>query len=160
MIDGLGHGVDAAVAAAEGLKMAAAHDSSGPKRMLESAHQALKHTRGAAMALAEIDLSSRRVRYAGVGNIVAATASADLLRRMVSHDGTLGHEARMFQEFDYILEPGQALILHSDGLKSHWQLDRLPGLLFRDPFLVAGVLYRDLFKGRDDATVVVARVAA
>ena len=29
-----------------------------------------------------------------------------------------------------------------------------------DTFLIAGVLYRDHFKGQDDATVVVARVAA
>jgi anti-sigma regulatory factor (Ser/Thr protein kinase) len=160
VIDGLGHGVDAAAAAAEAVKTVAAVDTRGPERTLEAAHNALKPTRGAAMAVAEIDLRSRRISYAGVGNIVAATASGSALRRMVSFDGTLGHEAAKIQAFEYALDPGQLLIMHSDGLKSHWKLEAYPGLTGRDPLLIAGVLYRDLFKGRDDVTVVVARAAA
>ena len=50
--------------------------------------------------------------------------------------------------------------MHSDGLRSHWKLDEYPGLLARDPFLIAGVLYRDYVKGLDDVTVVVGRVVA
>jgi hypothetical protein len=82
------------------------------------------------------------------------------MRRMVSFDGTIGHEVHRIQGFDYRLEPGHLLVMHSDGLRSHWDIDRYPGLLTRDPFLIAGVLYRDNFKGNDDATVVVARMQA
>jgi anti-sigma regulatory factor (Ser/Thr protein kinase) len=160
VIDGLGHGADAATAAATAVKTVSEHASRGPERTLEAAHNALKPTRGAAMAMAEIDVAARRISYAGVGNIVAGVASGEGLRRMVSYDGTLGHEAGRIQAFEYPLEAGQTLIMHSDGLRSQWKLDRCPGLLERDPFLVAGLLYRDLFKGRDDATVVVARMAA
>jgi hypothetical protein len=45
--------------------------------------------------------------------------------------------------------------MHSDGIATQWDLGRYPGLLARDPSLIAGVLYRDFLRGRDDATVVV-----
>jgi hypothetical protein len=47
--------------------------------------------------------------------------------------------------------------MHSDGVASLHDLAPYPGLLRRDPGLIAGVLYRDLARRRDDATVVVAR---
>ena len=53
---------------------------------------------------------------------------------------------------------GALTVLHSDGLKSRWSLDGYPGLLQRDPTVIAGVLLRDFERGRDDATAVVARV--
>jgi hypothetical protein len=43
--------------------------------------------------------------------------------------------------------------MHSDGLLSRWSLDVYPGLARRDPALLAGVLYRDFRRGRDDVTV-------
>lgn len=157
VIDGLGHGTEAGAAAQEAVRVIAAQKRRTPEQVLESVHGAIRHTRGAAMALAEIEIGSHRVRYAGVGNIVGATAFPGVVRRMVSFDGTVGHEVHKIQGFDYTLEPGHVLIMHSDGLKSHWQLERYPGLLMRDPFLIAGVLYRDYCRGYDDATVVVAR---
>jgi hypothetical protein len=49
------------------------------------------------------------------------------------------------------------LVLFSDGLTSRWDFTAYPGLKQRMPLLIAGVLYRDLLRGRDDATVVVAK---
>jgi hypothetical protein len=49
------------------------------------------------------------------------------------------------------------LIMHTDGIGSSWSLADYPGLVRAHPALVAGVLYRDFARGRDDATVVVAR---
>jgi hypothetical protein len=47
--------------------------------------------------------------------------------------------------------------MHSDGLATQWQLDRYLGLASRHPGLVAGVLYRDFKRDRDDVTVVAIR---
>jgi hypothetical protein len=52
---------------------------------------------------------------------------------------------------------GFLLVMHSDGLATHWNLDQYPGLVGRRPSLIAGVLYRDFARGRDDVTVVVAK---
>jgi hypothetical protein len=48
------------------------------------------------------------------------------------------------------------LLLHSDGLISHWSLDGYPGVIRCHPGLIAGVLYRDFRRAHDDVTVVVA----
>jgi len=48
-------------------------------------------------------------------------------------------------------------VIHSDGLGTHWDLGRYPGLAQREPSLIAGVLYRDFARRRDDVTVVVGR---
>ena len=81
-------------------------------------------------------------------------------RSVVSHHGTAGGAARRIQEFTYPWKGGDILVLHSDGLGSHWTLAGYPGLAQRHPALIAGVLYRDHRRGRDDTTVVVVREAA
>jgi hypothetical protein len=52
------------------------------------------------------------------------------------------------------------LIMHTDGLTSHWSLEQSPGLGRRHPTIIAAVLYRDFSRHRDDVTVFVAREAA
>ena len=157
VIDGLGHGIDANLAAQEAVRTVEANAQRSVHQKLELAHGALRHTRGAAMAVAEVDQDSGHIAFAGVGNNVGAIASAQALHRMVSFDGTLGHEVHRIREFEYTLEPGNVLVMLSDGLKSQWKFDRYPELLLRDPLLIAGVLYRDYVRGHDDVTVVVAR---
>ena len=43
--------------------------------------------------------------------------------------------------------------MHSDGLATQWQLGTYPGLRYRRPSVIAGVLYRDFRRERDDVTV-------
>jgi len=50
--------------------------------------------------------------------------------------------------------------MYTDGLATPRELGAYPGLTERHPSLVAGVLWRDLARGRDDVTVVVAKEAA
>jgi anti-sigma regulatory factor (Ser/Thr protein kinase) len=159
VIDGLGHGSEAARATEEGLRALTKAESSA-KRMLEAMHGAMRATRGAAASVAVVDFESRRIRYAGLGNVVGATVTPGTIKRMASFDGIAGSESPNIHEFDYALEPGQALILHSDGIRSQWKLETFPGLLARHPMVIAGVLYRDGYKGSDDATALVARVEA
>jgi hypothetical protein len=71
----------------------------------------------------------------------------------------VGHATRTVQEFAYDWPAGAALVVHTDGLTSRWRLDSYPGVLRHDPALLAGVLFRDAARGRDDATVVVVRAA-
>jgi hypothetical protein len=78
---------------------------------------------------------------------------------MVSLAGTAGHNMRKAQSFDYPYPDGLVL-MHSDGLATGWDLDRYPGLAHAHPTLIAGVLFRDYWRQRDDVTVLVARGAA
>lgn len=95
------------------------------------------------------------VRFAGVGNIAAQVLNGDERRHLVSYNGILGHEHRKVSEFAHPWRTQSVLVLHSDGIGTHWDANQYPGLLARDPSLMAGVLYRDHTRGRDDATVVV-----
>jgi hypothetical protein len=76
---------------------------------------------------------------------------------MVSQPGIAGHDPRPVREFTYNWPERGTVLLYSDGIATHWSLDSYSGLLSRDPALVAGVVYRDWNRGRDDATVVVIR---
>ena len=67
--DGLGHGPLAAEAAQEAIGVFRAHPTLAPAALLEVMHPALRRTRGAAVAVAEVDLTAQLVRFAGVGNI-------------------------------------------------------------------------------------------
>lgn len=157
--DGLGHGPFAAEAAAAAVRVFRENGRLGPAARLEVIHQALRGTRGAAVSIAEVDFDDQIVRFAGVGNVAGTVLADGVSRSMVSCNGTVGHNARHFQEFTYSFPAGAVLVMHSDGLASRWGLDPYPGLIALDPALIAGVLYRDFQRGRDDATVVVARAA-
>jgi anti-sigma regulatory factor (Ser/Thr protein kinase) len=155
--DGLGHGPDAAAASMEAIRVFRKSLSLPPADILAEIHVALRSTRGAAVAVAALDPNLKQIRYAGVGNIASSIVTATETRSMVSHNGTLGHEVRKIQEFQYAWPAGALVIMQSDGLQTHWRLDRYPGLLARDPALIAGVLYRDFTRGRDDVTVLAVR---
>ena len=157
--DGLGHGPDAATASREAIRVFWKSLSLPPADILAELHAALRSTRGVAVAVAALDPRLKEIRYAGVGNIAASIVSATETRSMVSHNGTVGHEVRKIQEFRYDWPEGALVIMQSDGLQTHWRLDRYPGLAARDPALIAGILYRDFSRGRDDVTVLAVRQA-
>jgi hypothetical protein len=133
------------------------HADEHPGATLQLGHDALRSTRGAAAAIVAIDAERGIVTYGGVGNIAGCVLTGGSRRSMVSHNGTLGHQIRTVGEFTYPWSHEAMLVLHSDGLVSHWSLDAYPGLAARDPSLIAGILYRDFTRGRDDVTVVVAK---
>ena len=159
LADGLGHGQEAARAAQAAVRVFQDGRRLGPAESLRAMHGALRSTRGAAILAVEIDRDRQLLRHAGVGNVAGAVLAGETTRCLVSHNGTVGHEARHFQEFTCPFPEGAALVMHSDGLASRWSLDPYPGLLARDPALLAGVLYRDFQRGRDDVTVLAARAA-
>jgi anti-sigma regulatory factor (Ser/Thr protein kinase) len=155
--DGLGHGPAAAEASRRAVEIAAEHSSSPAGTIVAQLHAGLRSTRGAALAVAELNVAESSLRFAGLGNISASVVSAQVSKSLVSHNGIAGHEMRKIQEFSYDWPGDALLIMHSDGLSSRWDLSKYPGLALRDPSVVAGVLYRDYSRVRDDALVVVVR---
>ncbi|MCW5976576.1 MAG: SpoIIE family protein phosphatase [Bryobacteraceae bacterium] len=153
--DGLGHGVLAAQASSAAVDAFWRTSESSPSGIVEVLHRALKGTRGAALAVASLELDSRRIRFAGLGNIGAVALGGPKPQYLLSHNGTAGHHSTRIQEFDYPLPDPGLVVMHSDGLVSSWTLDAYPGLQRRHPAVVAGVLYRDASRGRDDVCVVV-----
>ena len=156
--DGLGHGIDASRASAEAISTFRAATDSSPIALLRRIDGALRSTRGAAVAAAFINRSNRTVRYAGIGNIGGVIAQTDKSQFMVSHSGTAGYQTPRLQEFSYNIPEGAVIVMHSDGLTTNWKLDAYSGLRRSHPSVIAGVLYRDASRHRDDVCVVVAKV--
>jgi len=155
--DGLGHGPEAALASQAAVALADARASFAPEALLQRAHAALRGTRGAALAVACLNLAEGTLRFAGIGNISVSLHAASTSRHLVSHNGIVGSNMRKVQEFQMDFGDDDILIMHSDGLATRWDLERYPGLLRHHPSLIAAVLYRDHARHRDDVSVVVAQ---
>jgi len=156
LVDGLGHGVVAANAAREAVRLFHDNVRHAPGVIVQALHDGLRGTRGAAVAVSEIAPDRGLVKYAGVGNICAAIVTPRSRRHLISHNGTAGHAVRRIDEFTYPWPKDAVLVEHTDGLGTHWDLDRYPGLMTRSPGLIAAVLYRDFNRGRDDVSVLAA----
>lgn len=156
VIDGLGHGVDAADASVEGVRLF--HRFSGHQvgTLIDYIHGGLRSTRGAAVSIARYDRAQGKVTFAGIGNVAGVLAHRGTLRRMVSMPGTAGYQVRKIQTFDYPFGGG-LVILFSDGLSSTWTLEKYPNIERFHPTLIAALLYRDFGRKRDDATVLVGK---
>jgi hypothetical protein len=156
--DGLGHGPEASEAAERAVRMFHQRIAASLTDLLGAMHHALRPTRGAVIAVAEVNRIEQLVHYCGVGNISATLLSNRNTRGLVSLNGIVGHQLPTLKEFSYPWDPEALLVMHSDGLASRWSVDRYPGLLVRHPLVIAGVLYRDFGRGgRDDITVAVTR---
>ena len=89
----------AAEAAQEALATFKQRLSLGPGEILSYMHDALRKTRGAVAAIAEIRPKENQLIYAGVGNISGVVLSGAGSQSLVSHNGTLGITAPRIQEF-------------------------------------------------------------
>jgi anti-sigma regulatory factor (Ser/Thr protein kinase) len=159
LADGIGHGREAYEAAQEAVATFRNHLDLGTGDILSYLHDALRKTRGAVAAVAEIRPKERKLVYAGVGNISGVLLTAGASHSLVSHNGTLGMTTHRIQEFRTDWPADGVLVMHSDGLQSRWDLGSYAGLLSRHPAVIAGALLRDFRRQRDDASAVVIKAA-
>jgi anti-sigma regulatory factor (Ser/Thr protein kinase) len=157
LADGLGHGINAADATNTARELLIRHPALQPVEFLETAHRALHRTRGAAMAIAQVHYSSEKLNFAGIGNISACVTDGLSRNHLVSHNGIVGHNMRKLQLFTLPFPRRSLYIMHSDGIKTQWDLAAYPGLHLCHPALIAAIIYRDFARERDDASVFVAR---
>jgi hypothetical protein len=85
------------------------------------------------------------VTAAGVGNVSMRLLNDGESKSFGCDNGTLGTGVQRIREFTQPWVHGSVLVMHSDGVKTHWTLDdypglgrRHPGLGRRHPGLVAG----------------------
>ncbi|WP_439658423.1 ATP-binding protein [Lentzea sp. HUAS TT2] len=159
MCDGSGHGPLAAAASELAVRIFRDEPAGQPEALVARLHTALRGTRGGAVAVADIDLVTRKVRYCGLGNIGAAVLADGRKQGMISVPGVAGHQARTIRAFDYALPERAVVVMHSDGLTERWGADQAGDLIVDPPVLVAATLLREAGVRNDDACVLVARTA-
>ncbi|GHA80247.1 ATP-binding protein [Cognatilysobacter bugurensis] len=152
--DGLGHGPGAAAATEVVLRTHGEHPEA-PARCLQLAHERARATRGAACSIVVHDHEANALTHAGIGNVAASVIGLDDSRGFAGQSGTLGATCPAVREQRIDVSARSLVVLHSDGLSARWRLSDYPGLRTRHPQVIAGVLFRDAQRPRDDATVLV-----
>ncbi|PYV95671.1 MAG: hypothetical protein DMG89_20780 [Acidobacteria bacterium] len=152
VIDGLGHGEPAQQAALAAQLYVQSHYDLPLDKLFCGVSRACRGTRGVVMALAHFE-SPTAMTLANLGNIeMRPWTGAERLSIIVQRGILGGHEDHWsVQQLRW--NPGWTLVLHSDGLRTHWQWSDFPGLEREPPQVVANKLLSILAKEDDDATI-------
>jgi phosphoserine phosphatase RsbX len=119
VIDGLGHGPEAADAAEICAAVVRSHAEADAQDLLQACHEALLETRGVVMTAAWFDLERGRLSWAGVGNVDARLVrSGPELREEVAlvFGGVLGYRMPRVRPATMPLERGDLLVMITDGI--------------------------------------------
>ena len=137
----------------------ARYGNSDVSGLITRLHQHLKGTRGAVAGLCAIDAASGRTHYAGIGN-TAMRRFGKTETRLVSKDGVLGQNMRSPLQQTLQLDPGDLVVLYTDGVSDRFTADDYPGLLHHAPQQVASNIVQRFGKDHDDAACIAVRYNA
>lgn len=158
LLDGLGHGPEAAEAALAAQPVLELHASDPVIALVERCHETLHTTRGAVMSVASFDASVSSMTWAGVGNVAGillrAPGSSEADRALATRAGVVGFRLPPLRAETLPVFAGDTLILATDGIRGGFSTDLLVDL--RPQELAESILAR-FARDSDDAHVVVAR---
>lgn len=155
LVDGLGHGAAAASVAAIAMVAFGRVAEEEPEAVVTSLDRATRGSRGAAASVVLIDQEAGQLRFCGVGNVDGRVLDQQNTAHLVPQNGIVGHALPTLRPTVTAWRAGSRLVLHSDGISARWRADAYPGLAAMHPSLLAGVLFRDFARQRDDVTVLV-----
>lgn len=158
LIDGVGHGIEAAKVAQAATSILKCHAQEPVEELIEYCHAGLRGTRGVVMALASFNARTRSMTWTGVGNVEGKLFSRGRSMApltLLSASGTLGQgQAIEVHPFEVPIDIGDTLILATDGVRSDFYL----GLDIRQsPRQLADRILAHSALRKDDAMIVVAR---
>ena len=152
IIDGLGHGPDAEIAAMAAIKTLRADPALDPQRALLTCDTALRGTRGAAVSIIAIYPERGVLQFAGIGNVEGHLLGSDEIRMFSPARGIVGRGGRTPQLLEFRLERRWAVILFSDGIRAR---DMRSVTLDAPADELAHQILERSARATDDATVVV-----
>lgn len=160
VIDGLGHGAEAAAAAQTAVVTLGEHAHEPVISLLKRCHEALRSTRGAAVSLASFNAMYGTMTWLGVGNVEGVLLRADknavpLQENVMLFPGVAGHQ---FPSLRAVVTPVNAddlLVLFTDGIRRDFLSE--PPIPGHSAQRIADRICAKYRKGTDDALVLVAR---
>jgi hypothetical protein len=160
LIDGLGHGPEAAVAARTAAGVLASFAGEPLEALVQRCHEALRRTRGAVLSLCAFDAAASRMTWAGVGNVEAfllrVSPGSERPRESIPlRGGIVGyHLLPRLHPSTLPVFVGDTLVMATDGLDSGFADGASPRA---GPGELAEAILAEHARGNDDALVVVAR---
>jgi serine phosphatase RsbU (regulator of sigma subunit) len=160
VLDGLGHGAEAADAAKCGVEALRSARAEPLDDLIQRCHRALSGTRGAAMTLAHIDFRTDTLSWIGIGNVTADLvakhpAGIELRSSARLIGGIVGYRIPdTLTPQEVPIRPGDLLVIVSDGIvEGH--LDEID--FSASSLAIADQMLRSHAKDNDDALVLAAR---
>lgn len=159
VIDGLGHGDEAAAASATAAEVIKAHSNDAARPLLERCHQALRKSRGVAMTVVWFDLREKAVWWVGVGNVEArfvrgASVYGERHDSALVLGGVVGYNLPAIRPARTELMRGDAVAFATDGIDPNYAGTLTPHLPAQR---LAERIFQQHHKGTDDALAVVVR---
>jgi phosphoserine phosphatase RsbX len=159
VVDGLGHGEEAAAAAKAAVRTLERFAHEPVLSLLQRCHDALIGTRGVVLSLAAFDATRDTMTWLGVGNVEGVLQHADWSDRsarvdLITRGGIVGHELPAVQAAVVPVSPGDTLVLATDGVRNEFAADIS---LREPPQKQADQILGRFGRGTDDALVLVAR---
>jgi phosphoserine phosphatase RsbX len=161
VVDGLGHGAEAALAAKNAIEVLRGLEGGGrPMVMLiKKCHEALRRTRGVVMNVAAFHPRENRMSWISVGNVEGVLlrhGGVGMARReyLLQRGGVVGYQLPGLREASVPVNAGDTLIFATDGIRSGFVEGSTAGQSPEE--LAAGILER-FGRTSDDALVLVAR---
>ncbi len=118
--DGAGSGLQAREASSRCLDVLTKSNIHDLGQLFETCHQQLIGTRGAALAVALVDLDQQSLEWAALGDIDGVVfplpSEAAPVISVIQRPGTLGHSEPRISPQRHRLEPGQVVALSTDGV--------------------------------------------
>lgn len=165
MVDGTGHGIEAAKAAYAAVDYVGSHVYDSLETIFAGCDKALRPTRGAAMGIAVIDEGLEALLYAGINNVRSMIVSRPNSERMEkekielpSNFGIVGGGYRHLRIEKRQLHPGDMVILSTDGIKSGFNLNGYDTAPEADLEQLANSIVQDWGRQTDDCAVIIYRM--
>ena len=156
LVDGLGHGSQAAAAASAALTALTAEPALNPVDAVHCCHDALANTRGAALLVASIDVSRSQLIVAGAGNVEARICQNGETKHLMTDRGIVGSVLPRVHPVEVALAPEWLLLIYTDGIKRRFDAQSLLDPAPSGDGLAQAVL-AGWARATDDATVLVAQ---
>jgi hypothetical protein len=159
VVDGLGHGSEAAHASRAAAEQLEQHSDESPIALLRRCHQALRGTRGAVMSLACFNTRDDTMTWIGVGNVEGVLMRAQPVQgsareTVLLRGGVVGYDLPPLQAFVVAVAPGDTLVFATDGVRPEFMSGLRPSI---PPARQAEELMARYGKATDDALILVVR---
>jgi hypothetical protein len=158
VVDGLGHGAEAAVAARTAAATLQHHAADPLTTLVQRCHTDLRKTRGAVLSVASFDAESQLMTWLGVGNVEGVLFRADPGARppresLLLRGGVVGYQLPTLRPAVLPIFPNDTLIFATDGISGAFSSDPPR----RTPQDAADGIVARFAKETDDALALVAR---
>jgi negative regulator of sigma-B (phosphoserine phosphatase) len=159
VVDGLGHGIEAAQAAETATAVVKEHGGEPLLTVIERCHQALRYSRGATMTLARINSVSQTLTWLGVGNVEGRLLRARPSKELTTESpmlrgGVVGHKLPPLHASSAKLSRGDLIIMTTDGVAGGFVDHLAPE---GTPQGIADKILQQHWRKTDDALILVAR---